>query len=157
MSNLEVLLSNTSYIHTQNNYLETKKEIESIHNDIARGHMIRLRCKFIEEHLRPTKYFLNLEKASQNIQHIQSLKIENEVSFDPDHILNKQRSYYSNLYKEKNELLNINDKYCQTIEKSILKISSENKVFCDQEIEFREVTEAVRALPNNKSPGPDDC
>ena len=34
-------------------------------------------------------------------------------------------------------------------------LSHQSKVLCDEEIEFHEVTEAVRALPNNKSPGPD--
>ena len=52
----------------------------------------------MEEYERPTKNFLNLEKASQNIRHIHSLKIFNKVTFDPKHILNEQRSYYWNLY-----------------------------------------------------------
>ena len=132
LSILEALLNTTPSIDNQNEYLEAKKEVESIHDDIARGHMIRSRCKFIEEYERPTKYFLNLEKASQNIRHIRSLKIGNGVSFDPNRILNHQRSYYSNLYKENNELLNFDDKYCRTIEKTLPKISTESKELCDQ-------------------------
>ena len=117
--------------------------------------MIRSRCKLIEENERPTKYFLNLEKASQNIRHIRSLKIGNEVSFDPDRILDQQKSYYSNLYTEKDCYMNTNDKYYETIKNSIPKISLENKVICDMEIKFEEVTTVVKALKNNKSPGPD--
>ena len=117
--------------------------------------MIRSRCKFIEEHEKPTKYFLNLEKAAQNVRHIRSLKIGNEVSFDPNHILNQQKSFYHNLYTEKSINSNTNDKYYENIEKSVPKISPENQVVCDKEIEFDEITSVVKELQNNKSPGPD--
>ena len=101
LDKLENLLNISTSTDIQNEYWDTQKEIDRIHEEVARGHMIRSRCKFIEEHEKPTKYFLDLEKASQNVRHIRSLKIGNEVSFDPNRILNQQKTFYRNLYTEK--------------------------------------------------------
>ena len=155
LSDLEQLLGSRTCSDIQQEYLETQKEIEGIHDEIARGHMIRSRCRLIEEFERPTKYFLNLEKTSQTIRHIRSLKIDDGITFDPDRILNEQKAFYSKLYTEDNGSLDTDDKYCQDIKNAIPKISTEYKELCDQEIDLDEITAVVQSLPNNKSPGPD--
>ena len=156
LSELEELLSETPSDAIHNEYLETKKEIESIHDELARGHIIRSRCKLIEEYEKPTKYFLNLEKASQNVRHIRALQVGNKVIDDPNEILEEQKSFYSNLYTEKGDYSDLsNDKYCHNIGNNITKLSGISRDVCDQEITFEEVSAVVKTLPNNKSPGPD--
>ena len=81
-------------------YNLTKNEIENIYNEKAMGHMVRSRVKLIAEFEKPSKYFLNLEKANQQIKHIRCLQQNGKHIFDPKAILDLQANYFAKLYTE---------------------------------------------------------
>ena len=137
-------------------YESVKKQIEDINDEIARGHMIRSRCKFIEEHEKPSKYFLNLEKATQNLKHIHSLRLGGNLISDPVKILEEQKAYFARLYSENNHInLTECENYLSTIGDLIPKISGESQRVCDGILSINEIKNSVDALANNKAPGPD--
>ena len=153
---LEVLLSNDATHNSTDEYTRIKKEIEDKYYEIAQGHMVRSRVTHIEEFEKPTKYFLNLEKLSQEIKHIRSLKVGCKFVYDPEEILNEQKLFYSKLYTENsNTILPKCDEFLQKLDESIPKLSMDTKNFCDSDLTFKEITSAVSSLANNKSPGPD--
>ena len=45
-------------------YDSAKAELEEIHENVARGAMIRSKADYIEKGEKPTKFFLSLEKSS---------------------------------------------------------------------------------------------
>ena len=44
-------------------FANIETEVENFYDQKAKGALIRSRCKFIEDYERPSKFFLNLEKA----------------------------------------------------------------------------------------------
>ena len=117
---------------------------------------IRSRCKLIDEYEKPSKYFLNLEKAVQKVKHIRCLVVGEKRISNPAEILNTQALFYTKLYSA-NDNISLEsldyDKYLNNINPPV--ISNDHRDQCDQMIQTEEISKAVQDLPNNKSPGPD--
>ena len=70
---LEDAITISPNIDNVEDYNTVKKEIENIYKERARGSMVRSCCKMIDEYECPTKFFLNLEKSNNKVQHIRLL------------------------------------------------------------------------------------
>ena len=157
LNELEENISSTPTAQLLDEYSLLKTQLDSHFEELAKGSMIRSRCQQIHESEKPTKYFLNLEKANHNKKHIRSLKHNDVYITDPPKILDLQKCYFSQMYTETSHESKIfQSETTQYLNKvKILIISNDNKSFCDLPITFEEVTKAAEGMANNKSPGPD--
>ena len=131
-----------------------KADIEYYFNERARGSIIRSRCKMVDEYEKPSKYFLNLEKANQMKRNIRTLMYEGDRITNQEKILTIQREFYEKLYsQDSNHTLNEYNNFLQQI--VFPTISQETKSTCDAKITLDEIKEAINDLPNNKTPGTD--
>lgn len=97
---------------------------------------------------------MNQEKRNHGTKHIKSLLVNNELISRPEQILETEREFYQNLYKN-NDIVNVNDvgEYLGKIESP--KITEDTKVMCDHPITMEECSKALNDLPLNKTPGTD--
>ena len=134
-----------------------QNRLENMYDKIANGALIRSRCKHLGEFERPTKYFLNMEKANCKKKHIQTLTHNGQRIKDPQKILEMQMKYFSDMYSEANILFNNDEVDTETYLKlvNLPKISDQSRALCENAINIEEVKKAVSSMSNNKSPGPD--
>ena len=132
---------------------EIKQKIEKEMERKTKGAIIRSRARWFEEGEKNTKYFFNLEKRQANSKTINRLKLEdNSITDDINIILEKQKEFYENLYKE-SDLVNNDDLINSIGEHPKLTVDERNKI--DNMITEQEILKALKASPNNKSPGED--
>ena len=130
---------------------------QNFYDQKAKGALIRSRCKFIEDYERPSKFFLNLEKAKQKKCQIKALHIHGQRISNPAEILKAQKEFYHKLFsvdyldhnKSLLDCMNYTNAY------DIPRISDASKEICDADITLQEIEDAVKGLANNKAPGPD--
>ena len=82
-------------------YHTYKNELESIHNYITEGIILRSRVDWYEHGEKSPKYFLNLEKRNKAKSHIRKIVINDNLNQTTDRgeILSYLRNFYSSLYK----------------------------------------------------------
>ena len=106
---LENLVSSTPDLNSVDEYNQVKKELEELYENKVKGAMIRSRCNLLKNNEKPLKFFLNLEKAKNNIRSIKSLKINNKLIFSQTEILEHQQIFYSILYSNLGNGINNED------------------------------------------------
>ena len=136
-------------------YETINSEVEEYYEQKARGTFVRSRCKFVNEYEKPSKYFLNLEKTRQKKLQINALNIDGKRIFNPFHILEAQKNFYSKLFSnsENDPDTTEIDNYLNSV--NFPKVSNDAMEVCDKEISMNELEKSVKELHNNKAPGPD--
>ena len=109
----------------------------------------------LENNEKPSKFFLNLEKAKNNIRRIKSLKINNKLIFSQTKILEHQKNLYLSLYSNLGNGINNKDLSAYLDKISIPQISNSTKIICYDELTLEEIHKAVKSLALNKTPGID--
>ena len=121
--------------------------------------MVRSRCKWIEEGEKNTKYFLNNEKKNATTKCINSLIVNDKIINNPKEILNAELNFYSELYAANQEvnpqiqMTHIENEFLTNTE--IPKLTDTERKICEADITIEECSEALKEMPNNKSPGSD--
>ena len=100
LSELETKVSTTPTPDSVEEHYVVKNQLNSLYDDIAAGALIRSRCTHINEHEKPTSYFLNQEKLNGKSKHIRTLNFGGERISDPQKILDVQRQYFSKFYSQ---------------------------------------------------------
>ena len=95
-SRLKISITHTP--HLLEEIANIEKEVGNFYDQKAKGALIRSRCKFIEDYERPSKFFLNLEKAKQKKCQIKALHIQGQRISNPAEILKAQKEFYHNLF-----------------------------------------------------------
>jgi exonuclease III len=153
-----IVLSDSATQQITDDYNIIKHEIELIEKHIARGAMLRSKCRWIEEGERNTSFFLRLERNNYLNKSLSQLEINNEKITNPKKILDAAGNFYENLYSEKidhnTDIFNENTSQF-TESSSIPKISEESKQTCDTDLSESELLESLKGLKNGKSPGSD--
>lgn len=151
LTRLEESLGSNPPAETIQRYNHLKSEIEKINDIKTRGIALRAKAKYVEEGEKNTAYFLRLEKRNYNNKCIRSLMNNDDNSIHkPDDILKECESYYKELYTE--HQLNATDSIKECNFKTI---NDADKEMCDSKISIEECAQALKQLPNNKSPGSD--
>jgi ssDNA-binding Zn-finger/Zn-ribbon topoisomerase 1 len=117
--------------------------------------MIRSRAKMTEFGEKNSRYFINLEKRNQRHKVITKLETsKGDIVTNANDILKEEASFYSKLYSSCNppecnieELLPLNN-ICP-------KLDENQKESCEGLITRNECLNALKTMPNNKTPGCD--
>ena len=136
---------------------ECKRELENHYQMKTEGHIIRSRANWVENGERNTNYFINLEKRNQRLKIITAVYNEdgNIVNNTKD-ILNTQKLYFEKIYKSDNpKLTNLSNIVSFSIDDMIPKLTVNSKEKCEGDITIDECIEALKTMPNNKTPGTD--
>ena len=142
---------------TENIYLASKIELETLHDQIKnkKGHILRAKCQWYEDGEKSTKYFLNLEKKKCIQSTVRTLIDKAGTTFTKrEDILSKIQDFYKKLFSKsriesilscKNFLTNIN----------VPKLSELEKRSCEVELSVDDLKEVLLSMEGGKSPGND--
>ena len=142
---------------TSEEYFKIKEEWEALEKCKADGAIFGSKLRWIEEGERNTKYFINLEKQNYNIKYIKALIDSNGTLItDASSIINEQRKFYKNLYSTK-QGSSIDEELDLTefLQVNTSKLNAMEKQICENDLKIDEVANALKQLPNDKSPGRD--
>ena len=152
LTNFELLNDPTDIDY--DTYCLNKREYEHFIDKKTKGIIVRSKAEYVEQGEKNTKYFLNLEKRNYEIKHIKTLLNEQNIEItDPNDILQEEKQFYEILYKSTHTKHITFSDYCNN--DSIPKLDETSKSLINQPISIEECTNAMKQLPNNKSPGQD--
>jgi len=139
-------------LHKQKTELESR--LDTLYKDKAKGIQVRSRAKWIQEGEKSTRYFMRLESQRQGSNVIKELKkTDGEKTTDSDGILGEICNFYSDLYSSKQCSDHEVREFINTVKTDVL--SNSSKEMCEASITFDEITDVVKNLKENKSPGLD--
>ena len=128
-----------------------KCELDEIYDRIVEGVRVRNRCQEYEEGEKSNKFFLNLEKVRGPQGKVRELIVSNHEITDPQTTEQEIVFFYKSLFKNKiKKTLSEQTSFLDTLQ--IPKLSG-NK--CEGELTENELYDALKNMPNNKSPGND--
>ena len=116
---------------------------------------MRSHLKWLDEGEKPTNFFCNLEKQHFTEKTIKKLRLKNgSITSDQKTILEEIRHFYAQLFDDKstNDTVRVSD--LDDILHSVKKNKVKN-VSIGQKLETSEVTQALKVMKNNKTPGID--
>ena len=129
--------------------------MENLRQEKLNVHFTRAKANWTENGERATKYFCNLDKqhiASKNIPFL--VKDDGSHTYDQNEILVEVKKYFENSFTEKSSNIDIKFenymKYC-----AANKLDERNKNAVEGLLQYSEVTETLRNMKNDKSPGID--
>ena len=160
LEEIEKEICNNASGKTKQEYHTAKSELEAIYKHKAIGAQVRAKCDNIEFDEKNSKYFFNKEKSWAETKNLSTLILENDTqTSDPKIIMEEQKKFYENLYKEKTTS-NTQEKekakeHFLNPNNNIPKIDEEEKDTLEQDIDIKEISQALKEMKNGKSPGSD--
>ena len=137
---------------------ELNTERENIYAEKTHGIMTRAKVRWLKDGEKNTKYFIGLEKRNfLNKSVTRLINDQNETITDFKSILEEQKTFYYNLYKEQEVDLE-NEDFTNKffiIDNDIPILTDENKNICEGGITNEECIDAIKSMDNCKSPGVD--
>ena len=133
-----------------------KCELDEIYDKIAEGVRVRSRCQQYEEGEKSNKFFLNLEKVQGSQGKVRKLIVSNHEIADPQLIEQEieQIFFYKSLFKNNiKKTLSEQTNFLETLQ--ISKLSDNDCLLCEGELTESWLYDALKNMPNNKSPGND--
>ena len=135
---------------------EKKTELQNIRKEKLQGVMIRARVRWAEEGEKPTKYFCGLESRNYTSKTIFKVKKDDDSIVDKqEEVLKEVKKFYSNLYQKQESGPEI-DTDIDNILKNLQEaptLSNDEKSELEGEIKLDEISNVLKKMKNNKSPG----
>lgn len=127
-----------------------EKERKEIIQNRVNGIIIRTREKFFAEGERSSKYYFSLERHNASKKTMFSVKDEQGIiTSDQTKIHQIQVNYFNKLYSpDKRANFNLENQ-------STNKLTEKARKELDRKLEYEEIINSIKSLPNNKSPGLD--
>ena len=151
---IKALENSPSFVNNPE-YIETNEKLDKIYQEKTNGIRIRSKCNWYEHGEKSSKFFLNLEKSRAVQNQIRNVLIDNiEINNQKD--INKELYlYYKNLFNKRQHLSehDINN-FLNTVS-NFPQLSTEQSLECEKDITEKELLEALKSMPNDKSPGND--
>ena len=147
---LKTLENSPSFVDNPE-YIETNEKLDKIYQEKANGIRIRSKCNWYKHGEKSSKFFLNLEKSRAVQNQIRNVLIDNiEINNQKD--INKELYlYYKNLFNERQHLLeNDINNFLNTVF-NFPQLSVEQSLECENDITEKELLEALKIMPNDKS------
>ena len=127
-----------------------RSEIKEINHKKTQGAVLRCRANWEEFAEKPTKYFLNLEKANFNKKTILRLETEEgQIINEEKQILTEMNQFYEKLYRKRP--VQIDDNYVRDCDYP--QPDEQERSNLNAPVELLELGLAVKSLKNNKAPG----
>ena len=152
---LEQRLSENPSEETAQTLNSKRSDLEKLREPGVTGMMIRTRARWVEHGEKPSRYFCNLEKRQYTSKVINQIELSDRTVTDPVEILREQAEFYKTLYSTTNPSEESDESNFFLQEKHINKLNEEQKASCEGLITETEAIAAIKAMPNNKSPGSD--
>ena len=135
-------------------YHKCKADLDEIYDNIAEGVKIRSKCQWYEENEKSTKHSLNLEEKHAEKSTIQRLITDKKDLVKYDDINNEIFSYFKSLFERTDQIGKLNH---NTLLESVTlpSVTNDQKVVCDNDLTDKELFDALKGIPNKKSPGND--
>ena len=154
INELEVKYSCNPTETVSNELKNCKDDLETLYQIKTNGCIVRSRANFIEFGERNSKYFINLEKRNQKRKVIKKLILDNgDILTRGNEILDEEKLYYEKLYSScEPDDCNLND---LLIDSGAPKLDNAAQENCEGMITLNECSNALRDMPNNKTPGTD--
>ena len=127
-----------------------KKELYVLYEERTQGAVMRCRANWQEYAGKPSKYFLNLERARFNKKAIHRLDNGKTITTNPEEIQEHLDSYFKQLYTKKIE---VNPAYLDGL--TLPQISEIDKSSLEQPVTTVELGRALKQLSSNKAPSTD--
>lgn len=133
----------------------TQKELETLREIKAKGTILRSKVCQLEAGERPSKYFLTLETRNYTSKLITKVVLDTgEEVYKLADIIQHQKNFYQTLYAERTGAASTNIR--QTlISLTGPKLTREVSNELEGEIKLREMSQALKFMKNEKSPGLD--
>ena len=131
--------------------MEKKEQLTDIRKNKIDGVMLRSKCRYQDLGEKPKNYFFNLENRNYTSKVINKLLEDGYEYTNTKDILNFQKEFYCNLYKE-NEYVNDED-IEQNMGENTTKVTDNEAEELEGEITYRQLGEALKNMKNGKSPG----
>ena len=129
---------------------KSKQDLHEMIEETTRGAMFRSKAKWYNKGEKPTKYFLNLEKARSGSKSMSVLINDNEQELTaPAEILQEQAKFYRKLYKSDASTS------FDYINEAEVKLEENEKLDLDKPLTLQELTTALKSTNQNSSPGCD--
>lgn len=128
-------------------------KLDDLYKLRAEGAFIRSRQRWLEHGEQMSTYFFKLEKNRAKHNSICQLNIGGVVSENLKEISQFCYKFYSNLYKSKFNLADL-DTFRKHLG-NVKTISHDDQILCDSPISIDEVKDSISQLKINKSPGSD--
>ena len=129
---------------------DLKEKIENVSKYKAEGAMIRSKIRYVQQGETSTKYFFGLEKTKAKAKVMNLIHDESDkVIKDPKTILSKQAEFYQKLYSSNSEIKCPEKIKMETI------LTEEVKTKLDGPITMEELSNAIKQMAQNKTPGTD--
>ena len=144
--NIEAKITNRLNEITKNeiNILEEKKNaLSDLRKIKTEGVMLRSRCRYEELGEKPSGYFLNLENRNFMDKVITKLKDDNGEEYrNSADILNLQKQYYQDLYKDEINIDNV--PINEIVGENSCKLNEEESNSLEGEITYEELANAFK-------------
>jgi len=148
---IEQLESNNR--HSSENYELYRNKLAEIERRRCRGAAVRSRAQFLLEGERSTAFFLGLERATQEKQKFRHLRNENgTLTEGKEDLLEAVHTFYTELYKCREPAREQIEKVVSYIKTTL---TTDDSVYCDVDVTWREIEMAIKSMNKNKSPGTD--
>ena len=148
---LKTLENRPNFVNPE--YIETYEKLDKIYQEKTNGIRIRSKCNWYEHGEKSSKLFLNLEKSRAIQNQIRNVLIDN-IEMNNQKDINKELYlYYKNLFNERQHLSehDINN-FLNTVS-NFPQLSTEQSLECEKNISEKELLEALKSMPNDKSLG----
>jgi exonuclease III len=142
--------SNNGNTRDIENYLFAKEKLKQLELKELEATKIKTKARFLEEGERSTRYFFSLEKSRQAKQTIRTLTKDNlDTVSEPQDLLKETHNFYKALFtaeacdeRARNQFLKCD----------IPRLPDNARESCEGIITEEELSNAVKAMENNKSP-----
>jgi len=148
---LEKELHNQDEITIQE-YSRLKNEFENYYDEKVQGAILRSRARWTMQGEKNTKYFYGLEKRNYAMECITQLETENGITSDPSKISNEIFYHFQSLYDSEPPCSSNENPIFLTGMRQVS--NTDNELLC-KEITLGECEEALKGMPDGKSPGSD--
>ena len=118
--------SEDNFLH----YKTIKSEWENIQTIKLNGIILRSKAQWVEFGEKKSKYFLNLTKRNYNLKYIKKIiKANGTEVVEPFEVINEQKAFYTNLYKSRIDINNLNTENKFLKNPNIPKLDAVNKEY----------------------------
>ena len=149
---LEKQLADHPSQETMQEYQVTKQELESIITHGSQGAALRARADRMEYNEKNSRYFADLERKNYTKKMVKSLIVDNKQISDQKDILKAQGDFYKKLYSSTGVNYDAQELF---LDQPVPQLDAPTKDLCDEELTYLALGEALKGLPNGKTPGSD--